>query len=97
MNSNELLQLVKDVMVEVVAREMRPAPEELARLKEEIHQKLTPEAPIAELGWDSVRMTWLLVRLEERLDIDTSNLSLYELFTVGDMLKQIQARVDAKK
>ncbi|MBL9038750.1 MAG: acyl carrier protein [Archangium sp.] len=96
MQNLELLQLIKDTTLEIVEREMRPPPDELARLRTQINDTLTVEAPLSELGWDSVRMTWLLVRLEERLAIDTSTLSLYELFTVGDLLQQLQVRLDAK-
>jgi acyl carrier protein len=94
---SDLLQLIKDTAVQIIERETRPPQEELTALRKQLDERLISEAPLSELGWDSIHMTWLLVRLEEQLDIDTSTLSLYELFTVGDLLEQLQGRIDAKK
>lgn len=87
----ELLELIKATAIALIERETRPPQSELDERREWMDRELTEEAPIADLGWDSAKMTWLLVRLEEELDIDTSGLSLYELFTVGDLLDKLQA------
>ncbi len=41
-------------------------------------------------------MTWLLVRIEERFDIDTTNLSLFDMFTIGDLLGKLEPLINAK-
>ena len=87
----ELLELVKSTALALVERETRPSKEELVTQREWMDKELTAEAPLADLGWDSAKMTWLLVRLEEELKIDTSTMSLYELFTVGDLLDSLNA------
>lgn len=94
----ELLELLKTTALELVERETRPSSEELAKLRDWMDRELSFEAPLADLGWDSAKMTWLLVRLEEALDIDTSSISLYELFSVGDLLEQLQTcQIEAGK
>jgi acyl carrier protein len=85
----QLLELIKTLALAIHQRETRASQDEIAELRQWMDRELTSEAPLASLGWDSIRMTWLLVRLEEELDIDTSKLSLYELFTVGDLLDRL--------
>jgi acyl carrier protein len=85
----QLLELIKTLALAIHQRETRASREEISELRQWMDRELTPEAPLASLGWDSIRMTWLLVRLEEELDIDTSKMSLYELFTVGDLLDRL--------
>jgi acyl carrier protein len=87
----ELLELIKTMALAIHQRETRASREELDKLRHWMDTELTADSPIASLGWDSVRMTWLLVRLEEELEIDTSKMSLYELFTVGDLLDKLLA------
>jgi acyl carrier protein len=91
--NEELLELVKDTALKVAEREHPGDAKSMDALRAQIHERLTLDAPLSELGWDSARMTWLLVRLEERLNIDASDISLYELFTVGDLLERLRQRL----
>jgi acyl carrier protein len=88
----ELLSVVKGLVVLMATNEMAKTEDseiKLAALRESVETHLHADAPMAQLGWDSVQMTWLLVRLEERYDIDTSTLSMFEMFTVGDLLRSL--------
>ena len=59
--------------------------------------KVTPDSPLSALGWDSLQMTMLLLAVEEKLGIDTSNVSLFDLYTIGDFLSELQILMDKKK
>jgi acyl carrier protein len=93
MSREDLLELIKTTALALVERETRPSPEELANTRAWMDRELREDTPLAELGWDSAKMTWLLVRLEDVLGIDTSTMSLYELFTVGNLLDGLQERL----
>ncbi len=90
----DLLASLRELAVDIAGK--NATMEEVATLRERVHAHLHAEAPLSQLGWDSVQMTWLLVRIEERYEIDTSGLSLFELFTVGDLLKALEGLVAAK-
>jgi acyl carrier protein len=89
MTRDELLQVVKDTALALIERENVDGRVDLDAWRARLDRELVPDAPLAHLGWDSLRMTWLLVRLEETLQVDASTLSLYDLFTVGDLLDQL--------
>jgi acyl carrier protein len=91
MTKNDLLVVLKDVVVAAGDKSDPTHTPESAELRARVEASLTVDAPLAQLGWDSLRMTWVLVRLEERLNIDTSSLSLFDLFTVGDLLEELEA------
>lgn len=86
----ELLDIFKEIVCETVAKAHPGQAEELETLRVHLETGLNPDSPLSSLGWDSMQMTWLLVRLEERFDIDTSSLSIFDLFTVGDLLDELQ-------
>lgn len=94
MTRAELLELIKKAVLQLIEHESVGQNVDMQAWRERLNAELTPEAPLTGLGWDSLRMTWLLVRLEEELSVDTSTLSLYELFTVGDLLDQLLARLE---
>ncbi|MCB9675784.1 MAG: hypothetical protein H6737_11740 [Alphaproteobacteria bacterium] len=96
MDKAELLEVVKDLATEVTASETNADEAATRALRAELDASIRAEAPLTELGWDSVRLTWLLVRIEERFDIDTSTLSLYDLFTVDDLLVELKERIEAR-
>ena len=93
MTRAELLELIKRAVLQLIEHESAGQNVDLPAWRERLDAELLPDAPLTALGWDSMRMTWLLVRLEEELSVDTSTLSLYELFTVGDLLDQLLARL----
>lgn len=96
MTPEELLTVLKDVVIAAADNGDPALAKELAALRARTGDTLSLDMPLAKFGWDSIQMTWVLVRLEERLGIDTSSLSLFNLFTVGDLVKELLALVDAK-
>jgi acyl carrier protein len=94
MSQSDLLSILKDVVVAAV-RQGDPSADPVAT-RARMDSTLTVDAPLADLGFDSLKMTWILVRLEERLLIDTSCLSLFDLFTVGDLLRELEGLVTQK-
>jgi hypothetical protein len=65
-----LFELIKETALKVAEREHPGDEKSMEALRARISERLILDAPLSELGWDSARMTWLLVRLEERLNID---------------------------
>ena len=96
MTEEELLSILKDVVVAAKDDGNPALAQELAALRARVNGTLTVDSSIAQFGWDSIQMTWVLVRLEERLGINTSSLSLFNIFTVGDLLRELKALVDAR-
>lgn len=89
--------MIKELVIKMAADETAKGDEaKLAAVRETVETHLHAEAPIAQLGWDSVQMTWLLVRLEERYGIDTSTLSMFDMFTVGDLLRALVPLINAQ-
>ena len=92
----ELLAALKELVVDA-AKDGNPAlAPDLAALRARVDSSLGIESPLASLGWDSMHMTWILVRAEERFGIDTSSLSLFNLFTVGDLLRELLLLINDK-
>lgn len=97
MTQTELLDIFKEIVCDTAAKAHPTQAEELDKLRTHLEAGLSPESPLSTLGWDSMQMTWLLVRLEERFDIDTSSLSMFDLFTVGDLLEELQKLIDQRE
>lgn len=87
--------MIKELVVRMATDEMAKGAD-VSELHQKIETHLHADAPIAQLGWDSVQMTWLLVRLEERYGIDTSTLSMFDMFTVGDLLRALVPLINAQ-
>ncbi len=64
--------------------------EELQKIRKRIDSEISIETPLSELGLDSMTMTWIVVRLEEELDIDASGVSFFEIFNVKDLLEKLE-------
>ncbi|MCM0605642.1 MAG: acyl carrier protein [Xanthomonadaceae bacterium] len=97
MTQDQILVVLKELVIELNTKSNPAHLKEFAKLKTLIDEKITPDTPLAALGWDSLQMTFLLVSIEERLDIDTSGLSLFDLFTIGDFLSELEALTKKKK
>jgi acyl carrier protein len=97
MSQEELLTLLRELVVELSAKANPAHAKELVKLRSIVDKEVTPSSPLASLGWDSLQMTFLLVAIEERLDIDTSTLSLFDLYSVSDFLAELKLLVDQKK
>ena len=70
---------------------------EIAEIRGEIEQKYNLDSPLSTLGLDSMKMTWLIVRFEEALDIDASGLSFFELFDVNDLIEELSSLIREQK
>jgi acyl carrier protein len=88
-----LAELVKDAPSSGKPGQARELAELGARIKS---SAVTLDSPLSEFGWDSVQMTWILIRLEERYDIDTSTVSMFNLFTVGDLMSELTTLINQK-
>jgi acyl carrier protein len=97
MTQDEILTVLKQIVVERSAKANPAHAREFEKLRSIVDQNVTPESPLAALGWDSLQMTWLLVAVEERLDIDTTTLSLFDLYSIGDFLSELQTLVNQKR
>lgn len=97
MTQEQILSVVKELILELNEKANPSQAKEFSKLKSLIDQKVTPDTPLASLGWDSLQMTFLLVAIEKRLDIDTSTSSLFDLFTVGDLLTELQTLVEQRE
>jgi acyl carrier protein len=94
--NEDLLAILKELAVDIASNVDPAYAKQLAALRDRVENLSDIESPLADLGWDSVQMTWLLIRLEERLGIDTSSLSLFDMYTVGDLLRAVQRLIDEK-
>ena len=96
MTEVELLGLLQEMFVDLTVRHSPEKADQREALLADARTRLHAEATLLETGWDSMQLTWLLVRIEERFDIDTSTLSLFDLFTIGDLLRELQVRIQEK-
>ena len=93
---SDLLQILKEVVLATSDGGDPSMAKELYAMRSSLSASVTLDTPLQELGFDSMQMTWVLVRLEERLEIDTSSVSLFNLFTVGDLVRSLQPLVDER-
>ncbi len=63
--------------------------ERIAEIRKELDSRILPETPLAELGLDSMTMTWIIVKLEEELDVDASGISIFEIFDVQGLMDEL--------
>ncbi len=97
MNQEEMLSILKEIVVELSEKANPVHGKEISKLRSIVDAKVTPDSPLSALGWDSLQMTMLLLAVEEKLGIDTSNVSLFDLYTIGDFLSELQILMDKKK
>lgn len=94
MDKVAVLSGLKEVVLQGVQENTPEQAKDHDALKKKIDNELTIEAPISNLGWDSLQMTWLLLNLEKKFKIDLSTLSTFDLYSVEDLVDQIQKRLD---
>ncbi len=97
MTQDEILKILRELIVELSQKANPSDAKEISKLKSIIGENITPSSPLSALGWDSLQMTFLLVAIEERFQIDTSTISLFDLFTIGDFLTEIQNLLNKKR
>ncbi len=82
-SDHDILELFKQAALEVIGK---PFPQ------------LTLDAPIAELGIDSISSTEIIGKLEDTLDVRISDEALMEIRTVRDLSQAVdEARVSKKR
>jgi acyl carrier protein len=96
MTQDELLSALKEVVVKMMSK-ANPGQTDLTPYREKVEATLNQNSLLSSLGWDSLQMTFLLVEIEDRFGIDTSNLSLLDLYTIGDLLAELQTLIENKK
>jgi acyl carrier protein len=89
----DILTALKELVVDSADSASPGHAPQLAALRDRI-DSINAETPLAKIGWDSIQMTWVLIALEERFSIDTSMLSLFDMFSVGDLLRELQPLVN---
>lgn len=97
MSQDEILNVLKEIVVELTAKANPSHAKEFSRLRTIVDKNITADSPLASLGWDSLQMTFLLVALEERLGINTSTISMFDLYSVGDFLGELQTQVNNRR
>lgn len=97
MSQDEMLTVLKELVVELSAKANPTHGKEISKLKSIVDAKVTPQSPLSALGWDSLQMTMLLLAVEEKFGIDTSNVSLFDLYTIGDFLTELQTLMNQKR
>ena len=92
-----LLAELRDMIADMMVEERMILPEQRDSSRGELDKHFILERPIAELGWDSIQFPALLVRAEHRYGIDTSEVSVFDVFTVGDLVEELYALVEARR
>jgi acyl carrier protein len=67
--------------------------EQLQEIRKEIDEKIHMDTPLSAVGLDSMKMTWLIVRFEERLNVNASGLSFFELYDVNDLVEELASLI----
>ena len=96
--TNELvLATFKSLIVKSYLNDDRTLSEQrLAEIAVEVDGRVKLDTPLSNVGLDSMKMTWIIVRFEEELDIDASAVSFFELYDVNDLANEIVALVKDK-
>jgi acyl carrier protein len=61
----------------------------LLEIERNIESTIHLDTPLSAIGLDSMTMTWIVVKLEEKYEIDASCVSFFELHDVNDLITQI--------
>jgi acyl carrier protein len=92
-----LIEELKELILEMLSDERVITREQLPEARARLDAQLLPETPLAELGWDSMQFPALLVRAEDRWGIDTSEVSVFDVFTVQDLVRALSVRIEARR
>jgi acyl carrier protein len=90
MKKEEILEVFKSL---VVKSHLNDNPsltsDQLKDIEKEVNERVFIDTPLSGVGLDSMKMTWIIVKFEERLDIDASGISFFELYDVNDLADEI--------
>ena len=96
MDKMEVLQGLKEVVIQGIQENTPELAQDLEGLRNKIENDLKIDSPVSALGWDSLQMTWLLLNLEKKFDIDLSTLSTFDLYAIEDLVNELHQRIEAK-
>jgi acyl carrier protein len=97
MNSEKILETFKSLVVKSHLNDDPTLSEDrLAEISKEVDERVKIDTPLSAVGLDSMKMTWIIVRFEEELDIDASGVSFFELYDVNDLATEILELVKEK-
>jgi acyl carrier protein len=97
MTNESVLETFKALIVKSHLNDDRTLSEQrLAEIAKEVDERVQLDTPLSNVGLDSMKMTWIIVRFEEELDIDASAVSFFELFDVNDLANEIVSLVNEK-
>lgn len=83
-----------EMVVEMMLSERVISKEQVVETRNELEEQFVPDAALSELGWDSMQFASLLVHAEDRYGIVLGGLSMFDLFTVDDVLNEVWARLE---
>ncbi len=63
--------------------------DQLSQIKEKVESTVTLQSPLSSLNLDSMTMTWIVVRLEEELDVDASGISFFDIYDVDNLINEV--------
>jgi acyl carrier protein len=86
-----------ELILEMLVSERVIAEDQVEETRERLTAQFQPDAALSELGWDSMQFASMLVHAEDRYGIVLGGLSTFDLFTVGDVVNEIWARIDEVK
>ena len=98
MDNQAVLTIFRDLLVKSHKNEDPDIPDsQLEAIKKEINENIHLDSPLSSVGLDSMKMTWIVVNLEEQLDIDASGISFFELYDINDLANQVLEIYNEKK
>jgi acyl carrier protein len=82
-----------EMVIEMMLSERVISSEQVAETRGQLEGQFVPDAALSELGWDSMQFASLLVHAEDRYGIVLGGLSVFDLFTVDDVVNEVWARI----
>lgn len=96
MHKDIIVHAIKEAYMQVINNDEDITAQEKARLVNKLPIAFKQTMPLSTLGWDSLKLTWFMVRLEEQLDIDTSSISMYNLHTFADLIEALNQKMSVE-
>jgi len=82
-----------EMVVEMMLSERVISDEQVAETRRQLDEQFVADAALSELGWDSMQFASLLVHAEDRYGIVLGGLSVFDLFTVDDVVDAVWAQI----
>jgi acyl carrier protein len=82
-----------EMVVEMMLSERVISDQQVAETRQRLDEQFVPDAALSELGWDSMQFASLLVHAEDRYGIVLGGLSVFDLFTVDDVVDAVWAQI----